>query len=282
MPEKSLANLIEDSIENQDLHLPVFNPVATKVQELINSDDYNGDDLAAILEQDQALAAHILKISNSAFYAGLNPVKTVKEAAFRLGANSLNSVVMAVTQKQMYKTRVVQFKTWVQQLWTHALGVAVAAKWLSENMGFNSLAEEAFMAGLLHDIGKLLHLRIIDELMVKQSLKGRISINLVKEIMTDLHTEHGKRYLEKLNMPKTYPVVAGQHHDPQVKGEHIILNLVRLANLSCHKLGIGMVKNPDIMLSTTPEAINLMAKDIILAELQVNLEEYIQSMNNLV
>ena len=189
---------------------------------------------------------------------------------------------MAVTQKQMYKTRVVQFKTWVQQLWTHALGVAVAAKWLSENMGFNSLAEEAFMAGLLHDIGKLLQLRIIDELMVKQSLKGRISINLVREILTDLHTVHGKRYLENLNMPKTYPVVAGQHHDPQVKGEHIILNLVRLANLSCHKLGIGMISNPDIMLSTTPEAINLMAKDIILAELQVNLDEYIQSMNNLV
>ena len=85
MPEKSLATLIEESIENQDLHLPVFNPVATKVQELISSDDYNGDDLAAILEKDQALAAHILKISNSAFYAGLSPVKTVKGSRFSPG-----------------------------------------------------------------------------------------------------------------------------------------------------------------------------------------------------
>jgi HD-like signal output (HDOD) protein len=277
--EKNLTQLINESLTRKDLKLPVFNRVALKLQETIGQNDYGAQDVAELIQQDQALTSHILKVANSSFYVGLNPVKTLQNAATRLGGNTLVTLTHVVTQREMYHTRVKQFKPWIALLWKHALGVAVASKWLAQNMGYQTAAEEAFMAGLLHDIGKLLLMRIIDELMVRGDVKGKVSVNLVKEIMADMHAEYGRIYLETINMPESYSKVAGNHHHSDVSGENVVLNLVRLANMTCHKLGIGMKKAPGLMLSTTPEALNLMAKDILLAELQVHLEEYIESVN---
>jgi cobalamin biosynthesis protein CbiD len=67
------------------------------------------------------------------------------------------------------------------------------------------------------------------------------------------------------------------HHDPEITNNQIVLNLVRLGNLCCHKLDIGMKHEQGLMLSTNPEAINLMAKDMMLAELQVAVEENMAS-----
>ena len=279
MAEKNLTQLISESLTRKDLKLPIFNRTALKLQELIGQNDYCAQDVADIIQQDQALASHILKVANSSFYMGLNPVKTLANAATRLGGNTLVGLAYMVTQREMYHTRVKQFRPWIASLWNHALGAAVASKWLAQNMGYQTAAEEAFMAGLLHDIGKLLLMRIIDELMVKGEVRGKVSVNLVLEIMADMHAEYGRIYLETINMPESYSKVAGNHHNPDVSGDNVVLNLVRLGNMTCHKLGIGMKQTPGLMLSTTPEALNLMAKDILLAELQVKLEEHIALVN---
>lgn len=279
MVEKNLTQLIRESLTRKDLKLPVFNRIAMQLQELIGQNNYGSQDVAELIQQDQALSSHILMVANSSFYMGLSPVKTLNNAATRLGGNTLVGLAHVVTQREMYRTRVKQFKPWIARLWNHALGVAVAGKWLAQNMGYQAAAEEAFMAGLLHDIGKLLLLRIIDELMVRGDVKGKVSVNLVKEIMADMHAEYGRMYLETINMPESYSKVAGSHHNQEISGENVVLNLVRLGNMTCHKLGIGMKETPGLMLSTTPEALNLMAKDILLAELQVHLEEHIASVN---
>jgi HD-like signal output (HDOD) protein len=277
--EKNLTQLISESLARKDLKLPVFNRVALRLQEMIGRNNYGAQDIADLIQQDQALTSHILKVANSSFYMGLSPVKTLTSAATRLGGNTLVTLAHVVTQRDLYRTRVKQFKPWIARLWSHALGVAVSSKWLAQNMGYQTAAEEAFMAGLLHDIGKLLLMRIIDELMVRGEVRGKVSVNLVREIMADMHAEYGRIYLETINMPESYSKVAGDHHSNDVSGENVVLNLVRLGNMTCHKLGIGMKATPGLMLSTTPEALNLMAKDILLAELQVHLEEHIASVN---
>lgn len=279
MSEKPLVELIEEKLSDENISLPVFNRVALKLQRMLGEDDYDGDQLAEVLQQDQAMAAHILKVANSAFYAGLQPVKTVKEAAFRLGAQTLANMIQLIAQKSLYKTRVKQFRPWIDQLWRHALGVAIASKWLAMNLGYSNVAEEAFMAGLLHDIGKLIEIRIIDELLVNQEFKTKLSFNLIKQILADMHCRHGRIYLEKQSMPDIYCMVAARHHEDRVTNENLVLNLVRLADKACHKMGIGLTEAPDILLSTTPEAINLMAKDIVLAELQVSVEEQMASID---
>ena len=279
MSDKSLVRIIEDEMFNENMKLPVFNRVAMQLLDIIQKDDYNGDHLAEVAQQDQALVTQILKVANSAFYAGLNPVKTVKDAALRIGAKSLTNIAQLVTQKQMYKAKNKSINNWMNMLWSHALGTAIASKWLAENLGYNTLSDEAFMGGLLHDIGKLIQLRIIDNLLTDKKVRGKISANLVKEILEDLHPAHGKLYLEKQCMPVSYGEIAARHHEAEIAGDNFILNVVRLSNLTCHRLGVGIKKKPSLILSTTPEAISLMARDIVLAELQVSLEEQIRSMD---
>lgn len=130
---------------------------------------------------------------------------------------------------------------------------------------------------MLHDIGKLLLLKIIEDLEKSPIGERDISKHLIDEILETMHTKQGEFLMKKQNIPEIYCQVARMHHDPEVGGKNIVLNLVRLGNLICHKLGIGLKHSPELMLSTTPEATNLMAKDLLLAELQVKLEKHMAS-----
>ena len=280
MNEKPLARMIDEAIADPELTLPAFNPVVLKLQNLIQSDDYTLKAVADLIQQDSALSAQILRVANSAFYSGLVPVSTVGAAAVRLGSLKLASIALLTTQKQVYKTRVKQFDNWLRALWRHSLGVALAAKMLAENQGMGQASEEAFMAGLLHDIGKVLLIRILDELLVKKSLGGSLTASLVKEILVDMHTKIGRDYLAGLNLPPIYLEVVEKHHQKLAPGDNPLQNTVRLGNKICHKLGIGLKRQPDLMLTTRPEAIHLMVNDIVLADIQVRLEEEIAALNS--
>jgi HD-like signal output (HDOD) protein len=186
---------------------------------------------------------------------------------------------MVVTQKQSYRSRNKQILPLMNPLWSHALGSAVASRWLAMQLGLHRIAEEAFLAGLLHDIGKLLLLKIIEELQASDTIPRNISRQLITDILEAMHCGQGDLLMRHLNMPDVYCLVVAQHHEAEVKAENVVLNLVRLADLTCRKLGIGLKDDPGLMLSTTPEAINLMATDLLLAQLQVRMDEYKGSMD---
>ena len=74
-------------------------------------------------------------------------------------------------------------------------------------------------------------------------------------------------------MPELYCYVARQHHADSVEGDHCVLLLVRLVNCACHKLSIGTHQNPAMVLATTPEAQHLEASELLLAEIEIMLED---------
>ncbi|HUT72058.1 MAG TPA: HDOD domain-containing protein [Desulfatiglandales bacterium] len=274
MDEKSLIDLIEEKLEREDVDLPIFNQVALKLQQQLTRGDYSLADIAKIIHRDQGLASDVLKIANSVFYAGVKPVKTIQDATVRLGAKTIYNLVTAVTQKQLYRTRKRKYDRWATPLWSHSLGVAFAARWLSLHLRLGQLTDEAFMAGLLHDIGKLLLLKVIEDLDRPNTAPGGISEDLVDEILDSMHTYHGERFMRRTNIPDIYCEVAGMHHDPEIDPEHDILNLTRLGNLACRRLGIGLKREPELRLDTRSEAINLNVNDLILDGLLKRLEEY--------
>jgi HD-like signal output (HDOD) protein len=274
MDEKSLIDLVEDRLDRKDLDLPIFNQVALKLQQQITKGDYSLADIAKIIYRDQGLASDVLKIANSVFYSGIRPAKTIQDATVRLGTKAIYNLVTAVTQKQLYRTRNKKYGRWATPLWSHSLGVAIAARWLSLNLRRRQLAEEAFMAGLLHDIGKLILLKVLEDLDDPKTTPGGISADLVDEILENMHAYHGERYLRRINIPDVYSEVAGMHHDPGIDPENVIMNVTRLGNLACRKLGIGLKHQPELRLDTTTEAINLNANDHILDGVLEQLKEY--------
>jgi len=219
-------------------------------------------------------------MANSVFYAGVKPVKTIQEATVRLGGKTIFNLATAVTQKQLYRAHKKKYDYWATPLWSHALGVGYAARWLSRHLGMDQFVDEAFMAGLLHDIGKLLLLKVIEDLDGAEVTQEDFSKDLVDDILETMHTYHGQRLMRRMNIPNVYCDVAGMHHDPEVSAEDSILNLVRLGNLACRKVGIGLKHDPELLLETTSEVINLNVTDRALDGLHVRLEEYNEWLGN--
>jgi putative nucleotidyltransferase with HDIG domain len=186
---------------------------------------------------------------------------------------------MMVTQKQVYRSERRNLNRLMDRLWRHALAAALAFRYLANSL--DNTSEVGFLAGLIHDIGKLLLVKIIEDLQKSESLPGDISDDLIIDILEDMHCIQGERLIRQLNLPDIYCRVVAEHHGNNASEKEVILDLVRLSNLACRKLGIGIRSDPSLMLPTTPEATRLLANDLLLAELQVKMEEQIDSVEKL-
>jgi HD-like signal output (HDOD) protein len=142
--------------------LPAMPQVASKVLELSSDPNTSAQQLQQIIADDQAMTARILKIANSAMYSCSRKVKTLTEAIVMLGFNSIRSLVVTSAARNLYNTRNSTTGLKERLLWEHSIGVAFACRLLVQDR-MPALAEEAFLAGLMHDIGKLvLNLQVPD------------------------------------------------------------------------------------------------------------------------
>ncbi len=99
------------------------------------------------------------------------------------------------------------------------------------------------------------------------------SDTVIQEVMANLHTDQGSSLMRQWNLPEKYCLVARDHHLAELDDNNPLLILVRLANQMCHKLGIGMISEPAVVLHTTPEATHLRLSEVDLARLEVRLED---------
>jgi HD-like signal output (HDOD) protein len=99
----SLVEIIQEHLASEQLQLPVFPPLALQLQQMLAQDNVNINHVAAKMTEDPALASHLLRVANSAFFAGLSKVSTIKDAILRLGSRQVTSLVMLVTQQQQYR-----------------------------------------------------------------------------------------------------------------------------------------------------------------------------------
>ena len=91
--------------------------------------------------------------------------------------------------------------------------------------------------------------------------------------MTALHTQQGYSLMKQWHLPEEYCVIARDHHDKDFDSKNLLLLLVRLSNMACLKLGIGLAKDTSLILSGTEEAHQLNLTEIDLAELEISLED---------
>jgi len=131
--------------------LPAMPVVATKVMQLVEDENVTPSELAKIVASDPAVAARIMKISNSPLYGCQRQNQTLSGAIMLMGFKTLKSLVMVAYLKDVFKPVSLTEK----MLWEHSFGAALAARIIAGNIREVN-TEEAFLAGLLHDIGKLI------------------------------------------------------------------------------------------------------------------------------
>jgi HD-like signal output (HDOD) protein len=250
----ALSLTIRRLLTTQPIELPVFHPIAIKLQHLLETPDFTMSAVITLANEDQSLAGQILKMANSTVYMGRVRTETIKDAVIRLGAQQVCNLAMAASQAGLHVSEHPIINGFLQSLWQHSHASAVGSRWLARSAGYPQIADQAYMAGLLHDVGKLYLLKALERLNRLGVGQAALEKDLLLEIFAELHIEQGCRLMEHWNMPKVYYNVVANHHDQNFDTTDTVLTVVRLVNTACKVKGIGLVHTPDIDLQEESEA----------------------------
>jgi putative nucleotidyltransferase with HDIG domain len=270
---KPLVEIIEDHLKGDLQGLPVFNSVAVKLQQMLARRKFEMADVIEVISEDQSLASQVLKVANSSYYAGLSSIATIKDAIVRLGAQEVANIVMMASQLELYHSENEYLNSSMQKLWVHSLACATGAKWLAKKIGYANLAAESFMGGLLHDIGHLALLKVLDDINRNKESKTVFSDTLINEIFHRMHGKVGYQLLKSWSLPEAYCSIAINHNKENLDGNDTLLVIVRLSDKACKKVGKSPHSDATLSLISSQEARFLSLKDLTLAELEIIVED---------
>jgi HD-like signal output (HDOD) protein len=222
--------------------LPPLPEVAWRILEM-TSDLYLGvGELSDLIARDQALTARVLRIANSAFFRRTREIRTVRDAAVLLGNRKIRGVVIAASLGG-----VIRKTPQGRQLWEHALGAALAAREIAARTRLAD-PDDAFVAGLLHDVGKILFdlqfpQAFLEAVACAEANPDLSTLEAERAYLGWTHTEAGELVAEAWNLPDAIAEVVTCHHEPERSVLfHELSVLVQASNWLCHSLGIGPVR----------------------------------------
>lgn len=157
MPEQIEQTLVE-RIDKDRIDLPVLPQVAGRVMALANDPSADAARLSALIHQDQALAAHVLRIANSPAYMPRTPIASLQHAVAMLGISQLSEIAVTVSLKSG-AVKVPGHEAELRHLWRHALASGAYAKEIARMRRYN--VESAYLCGLLHAVGKPVVLKTV-------------------------------------------------------------------------------------------------------------------------
>ena len=271
----SLLDRIQDLVERESFALPVFNEAAFRLRALA-SEDCDIGEVESVIMGDQALAAEVLRVANSAFFRGLCEIRTIRSAVMRIGLHEVIKIVSMASERSKYQARDPMLIPIMQELWRNTSASTLAADWLARRLGDPS-HEEVFLAGLLHDIGELVLLRALDEFKTSGDPAFPLSPELIYEVLSSAHTQAGFGYLKLLRIPETYCRIARDHHQDHCDTEDRLMAMIRIADLVVCKTGTGLYSDSSLVLANAPEATLLDIDEIVLAELEITVEDFVRS-----
>ena len=271
--QSSLVGMIENYATKGSIKLPSFNATALRIQKEVAKEDPDSRLIERLIVSDQSLTGEVLRVSNSSFYKGLAQVNTIRDSLIRLGTKEVSNIVTLVALQHNFQSKIPLINQIMKKLWRHSVGCGMGANWIAKETHLEAIAHQSFIAGLLHDVGKLYILKVIDGMVVSKEINGPPSATVINEVMENLHTDQGYSLMQRWNLPEEYSLVARDHHLPAVDANNLVLILVRLSNQTCHKMGIGLKDDPSLVLHATPEASQLQLSEVDLARLEVRLED---------
>lgn len=220
--------------------LPSLSVVVRELLDSFEGDNVRIPQLVNKINRDQGLAARVLRVANSAFYGFPGNIGSINEAVVVLGFHAVRSLALAsgiIGQFSPSEGR--QFDRLA--FWQHAIGTGVAARVLANTLGRN--AEEAFAAGLLHDVGKLVldaHFHE-DFCAVLAHLKSNDSTMLEaeKSVLGMDHATIGYEVARQWKFPTAIQQAIRDHQHPDAQTASMLTDMVHVANVLVHALEIG-------------------------------------------
>lgn len=220
--------------------------VCIRVNEMMDDPAVNATDIGKVIAQDTSLTARLLKIVNSAFYGFQARIDTVSRAVTVIGLRELRGLVLAASAVESFSKLPNDVLNLVN-FWRHSVYCGVVAQLLAQKCNVLH-SERLFIAGLLHDIGKL----VITNKMIKESrevikrvdTKKALDFEVEQAILGFDHAEVGGELLTEWNMPESLCNSVKYHHRPRAAMEPSIeICIVHIANVMTIIAGHGVGEN---------------------------------------
>ncbi len=198
-------------------HIATLPEITLKIIDLVEDPTSTAQDLHQVITNDPALCSRILKVVNSSFYGLPGQIGSINRAIVLLGLNAVKNIAIATSLTKLFRAGDLTQHFSARDLWTNATSLAAASKLIADKAGIG-LADEAFLAGLLCNIGIMVEMQTMREklvLVIEGLDEGDKSmIELEDELMGANHQDFGRALCEKWKFPKSFGFVTGFRHCP--------------------------------------------------------------------
>jgi HD-like signal output (HDOD) protein len=223
------------------LNLPTLPNVFVKIHDAIVNPRSSAYEIAALIGKDTGLTARLLKMANSAFYGFPAPIDSIQRAVTLIGAKQLTTLSYAVSIVDVFKDMPADCCD-IASFWRHSVACGVCARILA---GYKCIhnTERLFVAGLLHDIGRLLlfqHAPLdMARLLLEAGSEGRSLHELESEVLGLDHAALGGRLLRNWGLPALLEDMVRFHHQPEKAANGMEAAIVHIADVTINAIGAG-------------------------------------------
>ncbi len=224
--------------------LPPLPDIVVKLLQASRDPDASVREMVELIKHDPALTTKVLRLCNSSYYGLPRKINSIQEALVYIGTDTLVNFILAGCLAAFYQQSQDGYGLESGDLWRHSVGCAIAAQLLSP-ADDDALKSEAFTAGLLHDVGKIILSSFVGDKM--QEIMDIVKDEDIpfekaeRRILGFSHTEAGAQMAKMWNLPEPLIEAISLHQTPQAAVNHKrLVAQVHVANILCISFGIGI------------------------------------------
>ncbi len=232
-----LRDIVLKRVEQDTLIIPSMPEVATRCLELLRDEEVDLRQVAKLVERDPVLATRLLRQATSAAAGGDSSIN-IQQAATRLGTRNVRTLILDASAQQLFRSRDQRIASTARQLWEHSLAVALLSRDVAAIQGGLD-AEAAYLAGLIHDVGKPIAAAILLEV-ERASDKSRFTLTADSwlTVVQGVHRTIGVALAEKWRLPDSVAQAIRDSSEYDSSNRQSLGNVVCFANSIAKLQGI--------------------------------------------
>ena len=226
---------------NDEIKLPTLSDVFMKINETIMNPRSSANDIANVISNDTSLTARLLKIVNSAFYGFPSKIDTLSRAVAIVGTKQLSllaSCIKIIDVFDKISSEIIDMK----KFWQHSIACGVISRIMAGYKGIQN-TERLFVAGLLHDVGRLIMYTdmpaLVRDLLVKARNGESLLYTLESDVMHFNHAEIGGMLMKRWKLSLFLEGIVTYHHNPQNAPHKPECSIVHLADIIANAVAPG-------------------------------------------